>query len=324
MPGFSPRPGFPRRRHGVGVALALFAGTAMLAASPVPLQAQSTRVAESAVQSGYAEADGARLHYQVFGDLTSGKTPLIVLHGSFMSGDAMKMLVEPLAKTRPVIATDARGHGRSGGVDGPMTYDRLADDGIAVLDALGVKQADVFGYSMGATTAIAMAVRHPERIGKQVVLSGPSSLEGWYPEMLASFAKLNPAIFVGSPIEREYKRLSPTPDKFATLVEKTVALEAKPYGYTDAAVRAIPGKTLLIVGDADSVTLDHAIALFRLRGGGDRDAATRGFIDKAPQARLAILPATSHIGVLAEATAIAAMTDAFLDDRIAPMPPGFF
>lgn len=324
MSRFSP---LLRRNPVLAAVLAALASAVVLATLPTPLGARqpaTVEAAPSAAKSGYAEADGARLHYQVFGDLKSGKTPLIVLHGSFMSADAMKILVEPLAKTRPIIATDARGHGRSGGVEGPMTYDRLADDGIAVLDALGVKQADVFGYSMGATTAIAMAVRHPERIGKQVVLSGPSSLEGWYPEMLASFAKLNPAIFVGSPIEREYKRLSPTPDKFAQLVEKTVALEAKPYGYTDAAVRAIPGKTLLIVGDADSVTLDHAIALFRLRGGGDRDAATRGFIDKAPQARLAILPATSHIGVLAEATAIAAMTDAFLDDRIAPMPPGFF
>jgi hypothetical protein len=81
---------------------------------------------------------------------------------------------------------------------------------------------------------------------------------------------------------------------------------------------------MIIVGDADGMQLEHAIELFKLRGGGDREAAARGFIPGAPRARLAILPATSHIGLMAEAGRIAALATPFLDDRGLPRATGFF
>jgi hypothetical protein len=77
---------------------------------------------------------------------------------------------------------------------------------------------------------------------------------------------------------------------------------------------------MVIIGDADGVTLDHAIALFKLRGGGDIAAATQGFMTEAPKARLAILPATSHIGIMSEVPAIVATVVPFLDDTKPPMP----
>ncbi|MGH6696347.1 alpha/beta fold hydrolase [Sphingopyxis sp.] len=297
------------------------------AAAAVPQSAHAAAppaTAEAAapvkVGNGDADVNGTRIHYQLHGDLAPGKTPLLVLHGAFMSSDAMKSLIDPLAATRPVIAIDARGHGRSGGVDGKLSYDLMADDAAAVLAKLGVKQTDVLGYSMGASTAIALAVRHPGRVGKQVILSGTSRLDGWYPEVLAGIAQLTPATFAGSPIETGYKSLSPTPEKFPKLVENIKTLDATPFAYSDEQVRAIPGKTMVIIGDADGVTLDHAIALFKLRGGGDIAAATQGFMTEAPKARLAILPATSHIGIMSEVSAIVATVVPFLDDAKPPMP----
>src|SRR3546814_21019743 len=68
------------------------------------------------------------------------------LHGSFMSGDAMMPLIAPFTASRPVIAIDARGQGRSGGVESELSYERMADDAAAVLAELGVKTADVLGY----------------------------------------------------------------------------------------------------------------------------------------------------------------------------------
>ena len=305
-------------------AFALIAAAAAIAALPQPARAAAPTAAQAAApaaaRTGNADVNGTRIHYQLHGDLASGKTPLLVLHGAFMSSDAMKPLIDPLAATRPVIAIDARGHGRSGGVDGKLSYDQMADDAAAVLAKLGVKQADVLGYSMGASTAIALAVRHSGRVGKQVILSGTSRLDGWYPEVLAGIAQITPETFAGSPIETGYKSLSPTPDKFPKLVENIKALDATPFAYSDEQVRAIPGKTMVIIGDADGVTLDHAIALFKLRGGGDIAAATQGFMTEAPRARLAILPATSHIGIMSEVPAIVATVVPFLDDAKPPMP----
>jgi pimeloyl-ACP methyl ester carboxylesterase len=310
-------------------AFAMVAGAAVIAAIPQPAAAEAPGASQpaagqpaGALQSGHVDVAGAAIHYQVHGDLASGKTPLLVLHGAFMSSEAMMPLIAPLAASRPVIAVDARGHGRSGGVDTPLSYDRMADDTAAVLDKLGVKRADVLGYSMGGSTAVALAIGHPGKIGKQVILSATSRLDGWYPEVLAGISKLTPDIFAGSPIDSEYKRLSPAPDKFPKLVANIKALDATPFGWSDAAVQAIPGKTMVIIGDADGVTLDHAIHLFKLRGGGDVAAATQGFLTAAPKARLAILPATSHIGIMGEIPAIAAMVVPFLDDK-APPPPSF-
>ena len=212
-------------------AFATIAVAAALAAIPRAAAAQTPAASQPAADAprnepkrGHVDVAGAAIHYQLHGDLGSGKRPLLVLHGSFMSGDAMMPLIAPFTASRPVIAIDARGQGRSSGVESELSYERMADDAAAVLAELGVKKADVLGYSMGGTLAIALAVRHPDKTGKQVILSGTSRLDGWYPEVLTVIGKLTPEAFAGSPIESEYKRLSPSPKKFGAMIEKVKAL----------------------------------------------------------------------------------------------------
>ena len=88
---------------------------------------------------------------------------------------------------------------------------------------------------------------------------------------------------------------------------------------TDAEMRSIRAKTMVIVGDADGVKPEHAVAMFELRGGGDEEAAARGMISELPQARLVILPATSHISISAAQQVLAPMITAFLDDIPRPL-----
>ena len=92
---------------------------------------------------------------------------------------------------------------------------------------------------------------------------------------------------------------------------------------SDEQMRSIPAQTMVIAGDADGVTLEHAVAMFKLRGGGDEEAAASGMLLKVPAARLVILPATSHIGISGESTVLAPMVSAFLDDA-PPETPGLF
>src|SRR3546814_8550366 len=103
------------------------------------------------------------------------------------------------------------------------------------------------GYTMCGPLAIALAFRHPNKTGKQVILSGTSRLDGWYPEVLTAIGKLTPETFAGSPIESEYKRLSPNPKKFGAMIEKVTALDARTFGWSDEDVQRIPGKTMVIV-----------------------------------------------------------------------------
>jgi pimeloyl-ACP methyl ester carboxylesterase len=92
---------------------------------------------------------------------------------------------------------------------------------------------------------------------------------------------------------------------------------------SDAQVASISARTMVIIGDADSVRPEHALAMFRLRGGGDEEAAAAGMLQKVPAARLVILPATSHIGVPAESAVLVPMIVAFLDDE-PPAAPDLF
>jgi pimeloyl-ACP methyl ester carboxylesterase len=274
-------------------------------------------------RTGYANVNGARHYYEVRGDLKSGKTPLLVLHGSFMSADAMAPLVERFARTRPVIATDARGHGRTPDVPGPMTYELLADDAAGVLAALGVETADVLGYSMGGLTATALAIRHPERVRKLIPVSAPFSKRGWHAVVRKGFDQWSPTMLAGWGLEAEYRRLSPTPDSLPALITKHKAQEVADYGWPEAQIRALRQPTMVVLGDADGVSLEHAIRMFELRGGNDGEAAAKGFLAAPPRARLAVLPGTSHIGLAARPQLVVDVVTPFLDDETPPLPANF-
>ena len=274
-------------------------------------------------RTGSIDIDGLRFFYQVYGDLHAGQTPLLVLHGTFMSAEAMAPVAEPFSAARPVIALDQLGHGRTGDAPGPITYEQLADDAASVLEALHVPVADVLGYSMGGTVAIGMAVRHPDRVGKLVVLSAPTHREGWLPGVLDATHQMTPEAFAGSPLQAEYERLSPTPEAFPALVEKMRTMEIQPYGWSEAEVRAIGAPTMIVLGDTDGVGLEHAVEMLRWRGGADPDVAASGFLTEPPRARLAVLPATSHTGVLAQGALIAELVMPFLNAYAPPMAEGF-
>ncbi|MGJ7900990.1 alpha/beta fold hydrolase [Lysobacter sp. 1R34A] len=302
-----------------GLALSAAPAASAMAAEP----AAATAAVSSAKRAAIAKRGDLAIHYDIVGDLKSPKTPLLVLHGAYMSADAMAAMVDRFARTRPVIVLDQRGHGRTGDGPGPITYEAMADDAAAVLDAAGVKQADVFGYSMGGGAAIQLAVRHPAKVAKLVTASAGTRLDALYKEVLAGIEQITPAVFDNSPIRKEYDRLAPRREDFPRLVEKLKVLDATPFDWSDD-MKALKHKTMIVMGDYDIMGPEHGVEMFRMRGGGAPALAAQGFLSAPPPARLLILPGTSHIGIMAEAETIVAATVPFLDDATPPMPAGFF
>jgi pimeloyl-ACP methyl ester carboxylesterase len=123
----------------------LTAETPAAAAAPAP-----------AAKTGYADVNGLRVYYETYG---AGE-PVLLLHGAYMSADDMRPIAHILAKTRMVIVPEAQAHARTADIDRPMTYEAMADDVAALMDHLNIVSADVVGYSMGATTAMRLAMRH--------------------------------------------------------------------------------------------------------------------------------------------------------------------
>ncbi len=238
--------------------------------------------------------------------------PLVLLHGAYMTIEGMGPLLGPLAEYRQVIAPELQGHGRTADVDRPITYEGMADDTAALMDQLEIERADVVGYSMGAAVGLQLAIRHPERVRKLVAASTAYAYNGMPAEAIEMFPSITPEMFKGSPFEAEYKRLSPHPDAFESLVWKLKELDTTDFDWSEG-VRAITAPVLIIVGDSDVVRLEHVVELFRMLGGG-----VMGDLAGLPKSQLAVLPGTSHFmppgsGVLDRADLIHAMIRPFLE-----------
>jgi pimeloyl-ACP methyl ester carboxylesterase len=266
-------------------------------------------MASNAPQTGYAPVNGLSMYYEIHG---TGQ-PLVLLHGAYMTIELMGKLVPELARSRQVIAVEFQGHGHTADVDRPLRTEHMVDDTVALLGQLGVAQADVLGYSMGAGVALAMGLQHPELVHKLVVASAPYKRDGWFPEVLAGIAAIEPGEMVGTPWYDAYARVAPKPGDWPRLVAKVSAfLAGTDYDWTEE-VRAIGAPVLIVVGDGDSVRPAHALAMFELLGGGQADGGTSGL----PNAQLAVLPGTTHLDVLARADRLLPVVAPFLE---APTP----
>src|ERR687894_388949 len=104
----------------------------------------------------YAEVNGLRMYYEDYGE---GR-PLVLLHGAYMTVDAMGSILPGLAESRRVIVPEMQGHGRTADIERHITYESMADDVATLLGHLGIEEADVFGFSMGGGVALQLAIRH--------------------------------------------------------------------------------------------------------------------------------------------------------------------
>jgi pimeloyl-ACP methyl ester carboxylesterase len=259
--------------------------------------------------SGYAPVNGLDMYYEVHG---TGR-PLVLLHGAFSAiGTSFGEVLPYLAKSRQVIAVELQGHGRTADIDRPLTIAQMAEDTVALLRHLGVDNADVFGYSLGAGVALEIGTRHPEVVGKLVLASVSYHKDGFHPGMLAGIENLQPEHLYGSPFHDEYVNTAPSPENFPTLVAKVKELDANLPGWPAEVVRALAAPTLIMIGDSDIIRPEHAVEMFRLLGGG-----VSGDMVGLPRCRLAMLPGTTHISIMHRPEWVSSMVGEFLD---APAP----
>jgi pimeloyl-ACP methyl ester carboxylesterase len=135
-------------------------------------------------------------------------------HYDSLSRQQLKPLPDLLAQTRPVIAVEQQGHGRTADIDRPMSVQAMADDTLALLARLGIGQADLFGYSLGAGIALNIITRHPTTVRKAVLASVTYDKSGLHPQMSGGPEPGESADAPGHnlqiPFEQEYQALAPT------------------------------------------------------------------------------------------------------------------
>jgi pimeloyl-ACP methyl ester carboxylesterase len=251
--------------------------------------------------NGYARVNGLEMYYERHG---SGE-PLLVLPGAYMTVELFGDLVPALAEHANVIAVEFQGHGHTADIDRPFSYEQFADDTAALLDHLEIERADVYGYSLGGGVALQLGLRHPVRVRKLIIASASYSSDGMYPEVFSGIENITPELFDGTPWRDAYDRMAPDPAAFPRLVDKLKRLDATPFEWP---VDDLAAPTLVLIGDSDGTRLEHAVDMFRRLGGGI-------FGDMAPAlpaSQLAILPGTTHVGMLERGEWIAGFVAKFL------------
>ena len=106
-------------------------------------------------EGSYASINGLKMYYEIHG---SGE-PLVLLHGALSAIDIdFGRLLHSFAKTRQVIAIEQQAHGHTADIDRPLIYEQMVDDTVALMRHIGIENADIFGYSMGAGIALQISI----------------------------------------------------------------------------------------------------------------------------------------------------------------------
>lgn len=223
------------------------------------------------IKSGYAPVNGLQMYYEIYGE---GK-PLVLIHGGGSSiGVTFGNILHLLAQYNQIIAVDLQAHGRTNDRDTPETFEQDADDVAVIIKYLSLKKASIFGFSNGANTGMQVAIRHPALVDNLIVASGFYKRDGVYPwlwEFLKEKADLSN---MPQPLQDAYMDLNNDLEGLRRMHNKDRDRMCNFTDWSEDDIRGISCPTLLIIGDRDVVTPEHAVAMYRL----------------LPNARLCILP----------------------------------
>lgn len=258
----------------------------------------------------YADVNGLNLYYETHGQ---GR-PMILLHGGLASSETFGPILPTLSANHTVIAPDLQGHGRTADIDRPIDARLMADDVAALITHLGLDHPDIVGYSLGGGVAFWTAVKYPELVERMVMVSAHIRHDAIYPDMLAQQANMGASAAESmkeTPMYELYARTAPRPEDFPMLLDKIGASMANDFDFSDE-IRGLKVPTLVAFGDADMTPPSHAVEIFGLLGGGQRDGGWMGEGRPAGGHALAIIPGATHYNVF-QSPVLAAAILSFLD-----------
>ena len=225
--------------------------------------------------------------------------PLLYLHGAGETAEYAVPLTRLLERDFHVIQPERRGHGRTPDVPGPLTYDAMAQDTMALLDRLELGPVPVVGYSDGAIVGLLVAMARPDLLTHLVAIGPNARVDGLTAETL-DWLEHATADSWPLPVRRAYGRLSPDgPGHWPVVAEKLRLLLLREPTLTDEQLAAITVPTLLVGGERDAIRLDHFAEL---------QAAI-------PGSELCILPGAPHELPVAEQELVARLCTDFIRRR---------
>lgn len=209
--------------------------------------------------SGYSQVNGLNMYYEIYGQ---GK-PLVLIHGGGSTiQTSFEKIIPLLAKNRKVIGIELQAHGRTKDRDADLSFEQDADDIATLLKNLNIDKADFFGFSNGGTTTIQIAIRHPEIVDKIILGSALAKRNGvpeWFWGFMAQAALEN----MPEQLKIGYKKVAADPDGLQVMHDRDAKRMQNFKDIPDEQIKSIKAPTLIVIGDKDIITPEHAIELSR-------------------------------------------------------------
>lgn len=212
--------------------------------------------------SGYSEVNGLKMYYEIYGQ---GK-PLVLVHGGGSTIQTnFEKIIPLLAKSRQVIAVELQAHGRTNDRNTDLTFEQDADDIATLLKNLNIDKADFLGFSNGGTTTLQIAIRHPGIVDK-IILGSALAKRNGVPAWFWGFMEQARLENMPEPLKVGYKKVAADTSGLQVMHDRDAKRMVNFKDISDEQLKAINAPTLIIIGDKDIITPEHAIELHRLIG----------------------------------------------------------
>lgn len=216
-------------------------------------------------KNGSSEVNGIKMYYEIYGE---GK-PLLLIHGGGSTIQSnFGQVIPMLAKNRKVIAVELQAHGRTSDRGKDSSFEQDADDVADLLENLKIDKADFFGFSNGGTTTIQIALRHPEIVDK-IILGSALCKRNGVPAQFWDFMKQANLANMPQELKDAYLAVTPNPEGLQIMHDRDAKRMVNFKDIPDAQIKSIKARTLIIIGDKDIITPEHAIEMHRLIAGSE-------------------------------------------------------
>jgi pimeloyl-ACP methyl ester carboxylesterase len=210
--------------------------------------------------SGHSDVNGLKMYYELYGK----GNPLVLIHGGGSTiQTSFEKVIPLLAKNRQVIAVELQAHGRTSDRPVDLSFEQDADDVAALLKNLNINKADFLGFSNGGTTTLQIAMRHPEIVNKIILASALAKRNG-VPDWFWDFMKQASLENMPPPLREAYTKVSTTPGGLQNMHDKDAKRMVNFTDIPDEQLKTIQAPALVITGDKDVITPEHALELHRL------------------------------------------------------------
>ena len=248
------------------ITLALFTSISCNKKNPETKKMEEVVPDNLTFNSGYSEVNGLRMYYEIY--QPAGKdglhgNALVLIHGGGSTiQTSFEKAIPQFSKNRQVIAVELQAHGRTNDRNADLSFEQDADDVSKLLENLNIDKADFFGFSNGGTTALQIAIRHPEIVDK-IILGSTLAKRNGVPKWFWDFMKNAQLENMPEQLKTAYKQVASDPNGLQIMHDRDAKRMVDFKDIPDEQIKSIKAPTLIIIGDKDVITLEHAIEMHR-------------------------------------------------------------